>query len=95
MIFFGLKTAYAFFSIPIAFYLQAMFIQSSTSITIGEFIRIVILEGFHGHIILFVKTFINIVLNQTAYGSFITIPNPPCPFVPYVAGGSNSFQHKI
>jgi hypothetical protein len=31
-------------------------------------------------------------LNQIAYGSFITIPNPPCPLVPYVAGGSNSFQ---
>jgi len=46
-------------------------------------------------------------LNQIAYGSFITIPNPPCPLVPqaaspclaggraYVAGGSNSFQYKI
>jgi hypothetical protein len=26
---------------------------------------------------------------------FLTIPKPPCPLVPYVAGGSNSMRLKI
>ena len=25
---------------------------------------------------------------------FLTIPKPPCPLVPYVAGGSNSIRFK-
>jgi len=33
--------------------------------------------------------------SQIVDGSFKTIPNPPCPLVPYVAGGSDSFQSKI
>ena len=53
MIMFGLEMAYAFFTIPIAFYLEPMFIQSSTSKTTCEFIRIVILKGFSGHSILY------------------------------------------
>jgi hypothetical protein len=33
----------------------------------------------------------SIAIYKTDYDSFLTIPNPPCPRVPYVAGGSNSF----
>jgi hypothetical protein len=64
MIVFGLKAAYAFFSIPITFYVEAMFIEPATSKTACKRLRLVILKGFQGHRVVFSQQGVNVVLNS-------------------------------
>ena len=45
----GLKMANRFVRLPIAFYLMAILIQSTTAIAVGHVIRVIILKGFFSH----------------------------------------------
>src|SRR5450759_5993140 len=52
---FGYVNADGFFSIPVTFYLQAMFIETAATITMTEIVRVVILKSFFRHAISFFK----------------------------------------